>query len=518
MPLFRLVVLCLFPLLLAACATSRSSVDVPAEPDVLIAGGRVIDGTGAPGVVADVVVHGGRIVHVGDTSRLNLRPARRIEASGLVVTPGFVDTHAHGEPTGDAGARNFLAQGVTTICLGMDGGSPARGSMRAWMDRVDAARPEVNVAPFVGHGSVRQESGTAYASDPTPEQIASMAALVRQAMLDGCWGMTTGLEYIPGTFATAAELVGTALPVAEFGGIVMSHMRSEDDDAVEAAIDELVAQGRGANVPVHVSHLKVVYGKGPARAEEILAHIEHARRSGVTITADVYPYTASYTGIAIVFPEWALAPNDWSQVKRERRAELQEYIRRRVTMRNGPEATLFGSEPWTGMTLKQVADEMGVPFEDVLIDRIGPLGASAAYFVMDEPLQARLLADPNVMVCSDGSATGNHPRGHGAFARVLNQYVNRTGMLPLEEAVRKMTGLPAQTIGLDRHAEPRGLLRPGFAADILVFHPDHVVDKATFAEPHQLAEGVDTILVNGVVARQDGTWTDAAAGRVLRKR
>ncbi len=506
---------------LAAGAFLYGSVFAQGTETIVIQGGMLIDGTGAPRQRMDVIVRDGQIENI-----LNLNQARItfdpetvfIDATDKVVTPGFIDTHGHGSPLQSPEFENFLAMGVTSVCLGMDGSSPTADPWDQWTAEVEAESPGPNIVPFVGHGTVRKESGTAFEENPSEEQIASMVALVREAMEAGCWGMTTGIEYIPGTFATQEELIETAKPVAEFGGLVMSHMRSEDNDQLDAAIEELLTQGEGAGCPVHISHFKVVYGKGTERAEELLAKLDDARSRGITVTADVYPYTASYTGIGIVFPEWAKPPNDWAEVKANRREDLQEYLRNRVNLRNGPGATLFGTDPWTGMTLEHVATELEMPFEDVLIDRIGPFGGGAAYFVMNETLQGRLLQNSHVMVCSDGSPGMHHPRGYGSFAKIVRYYVNETGMMSLEEAVRKMSGLPAATVGLSRDGHDRGLLKAGYAADILIFDPAAVKDTATFDNPQQLAKGFETILVNGVVVRSDGEWTGERAGQLLRKR
>jgi N-acyl-D-amino-acid deacylase len=243
--------------------------------------------------------------------------------------------------------------------------------------------------------------------------------------------------------------------------------------------------------------------------------MQAARTAGLRVTADIYPYNASYTGIGIVFPDWAKPPQDYAQVVKVRRAELAEHLRCRVTSRNGPGATLFGTDPWTGRTLAEVAAELGKPFEDVLIDEIGPDGASAAYFVMDAALQERLLVDPHVMICSDGSPTMQHPRGHGAFARVIRKFVVERKLLTLEEAVHKMTGLAAATIGLERIK--RGRLAEGYAADLLVFDPQQVRDNATYRQPHQLATGFAWVIVNGQIARENGKATGVRAGLVLKR-
>jgi N-acyl-D-aspartate/D-glutamate deacylase len=481
--------------------------------DLLIHGGTVIDGTGSPGRRADVLIHEGLIVRVGLIDRASVRADRLIDAAGLIVTPGFIDAHSHGDPLATPEFENFLAMGVTTICLGQDGDSPREPA--AWMRKVEAAGVGPNVALFIGHGAVRDAAGVGISPDPEPGQIAAMRGLVREALAAGCFGLTTGLEYQPGSFAGADELGAIARPVAAAGGVVMSHLRSEDDDKIEAALEELLAQGRAAGCPVHVSHLKVTYGRGAARAERVLAQLQAARGAGLRVTADIYPYNASYTGIGIVFPDWAKPPHDYAEVVRTRRADLAEFLRVRVAQRNGPEATLLGTGPWRGKTLAAVADELGKPFEDVLIDDIGLGGASAAYFVMDDELQQRLLVDPHVMISSDGSPTGHHPRGHGTFARIISEYAHARGALTIEEAVRKMTGLTAETIGLDRLK--RGRLEEGWAADVLVFDPRAVREAATYDAPHQLATGFDYVIVNGAVVREAGRSTGVRGGKVLRR-
>jgi N-acyl-D-aspartate/D-glutamate deacylase len=491
----------------AAAFTSHETVEL------VIFGGTVIDGTGSAATLADVVIDSGHIVAVGQVDP-SLKAKRRIDATGLVVTPGFIDTHAHGDPAG--ANKNFLAQGVTTICLGQDGKS-AQGERIAQLVRaLGKKRLAVNVVPFVGHGTVRELEGVGLTDKPSEKQLAKMARAVERDLAAGAFGLTTGLEYRPGALAPLAELVALAKPVAAADGVIMSHLRSEDDDTIASALDELIAQGEQAGARVHVSHLKVVYGKGVERAEELLAELQRARDRGVRITADAYPYEASYTTIGIVFPEFAKPPRNYERVLRDKRKELASFLRERVTKRGGPSATLFGTNPYRGKTLAQVAEAAGKPFEEVLMS-IGPNGASAAYFVMDPALQARLLLDPNVMIGSDGSSSGQHPRGYGTFAKVMRQLVVEDKRLSLEEAIRKMTGLPAATLRLDQ--QQRGLIAPGWAADVLLFDPRQIRDNASYTAPHALAEGMRWVLVNGVAAIADGKRTRDRSGRLLlRKR
>ena len=247
--------------------------------------------------------------------------------------------------------------------------------------------------------------------------------------------------------------------------------------------------------------------------------MDEARKEGIHITADVYPYTASFTGIGIVFPHW-VTPGNFEEIKEMRREELEEYLRNRIAKRNGPEATLFGTAPWAGMTLVEVADSLNKPFEDVLIDDIGPTGASAAYFVMNEEVMKRFLLDPYVMVSSDGSPTMRHPRGYGSFAKIIDDYVMKENLLNLEEAVHKMTGFSAEMLGLsgpNQVETPRGLIREGFAADLLIFDPANIRDTADFENPHQYAEGFDWVFVNGDAVIEDGVRNEVRTGRVVRK-
>ncbi|MEM9696426.1 MAG: amidohydrolase family protein, partial [Myxococcota bacterium] len=252
---------------------------------------------------------------------------------------------------------------------------------------------------------------------------------------------------------------------------------------------------------------------GEARATALLRRLADARRAGVEVTADLYPYNASYTTISIVFPDFALPPHRYSRVKKKRRAELADFLRKRVTKRGGPDATLFGTKPFRGQTLAQVAEARGKPFEDVLIDDIGPGGASAAYFVMDDALQSRLFVDPFVMISTDGGPFSSHPRGYGAFARVWQEHVTRRQLVPLREAVRKMTMLPAETVGLDRLKV--GRLAEGWAADILVFDPREIEARSNYERPRRYAKGMHAVVVNGRVVTDEGEISKRRAGRLL---
>lgn len=498
---------------LAACSPTETPF-LPEYPtiDLLIENGQVLDGLGNDPVEANVVIVGDRIVYVGDTAftgnDLSERVARRVDAAGKMVAPGFIDLHSHGDPLETPEFENFLAMGVTTITLGQDGSSPDVDSLSGWLQQVAENGIGTNLAMFVGHGTLRTQSGIGMEAQPAPEDMDRMASMLDDA-LKYTFGMSTGLEYNPGLNASTDELRALAKVVGRNDRLIMSHMRNEDDDQLEASIAELLEQGEDARV--HISHLKSVYGKGAERADEILQILADARAAGIEITAEIYPYSASYTGISIVFPVWAKTAEQFAVAKSERRDELAEYLRNRVNQRNGPEATLLGTDPWTGKTLAEIAHERELPFEDVLIDVIGPQGGSGAYFVMNDELQARLLRDPNVGVCSDGSPTGFHPRGHGTFARIIETFVMQNQSLSLPEAVRKMTSFAAEVLGI----RDRGVLQANMQADVIIFDPANVRDNATYPDPLKLADGFDVVIVNGKIARENGQLKTPLHGAVL---
>lgn len=504
--------LLLVSLLLVACGTPDEKASAPADGygsvDLLIRNGLVLDGIGSAPVFADVVVDAGRIVSIGTNLSAGITADRVIDAAGRYVAPGFIDPHSHGDPLHTPEFENFLAMGVTTITLGQDGDSPDVPSLSAWLDAVAGHGVGVNVAMFVGHGTLRSRSGIGRNPDPDAVALEKMLALL-DADLDVSFGMSSGLEYNPGLNASSEELRALAEVVGARDRIIMSHLRNEDDDQIAASLAELLLQGESAKV--HVAHLKSVYGRGEARAVEILQMLANARAAGIRISADSYPYNASYTGIALLFPVWAKTAEQFELAKQRRRQELADYLLARVNARNGPEATLLGMEPFVGETLADLAERLEMPFEDVLIDVIGPQGGYAAYFVMDDALQTRLVIDPDISISSDGSPTGFHPRGHGAFAKVIEDYVVNQQLLSLPEAVRKMTSLTADTIGIS----DRGRLQPGLAADIVVFDPSLVRAQASYIDPLQLAVGFDLVIVNGQIAREDGMLAPVLAGKVL---
>lgn len=474
-----------------------------------IAGGQIVDGTGAPAYRADILIRADSVGYIGPVDADTIQAARTADASGKIVTPGFIDAHAHGDPLRTPEFRNFLAMGVTTILLGQDGTSPDDESLQGWFEEVEKVRPAVNIAALSGHATIRNRAG-AGRRPARGSVLMHMEELLEADLQSGAFGLSSGLEYVPGIYADETELVRLAAVAGRYDAIVMSHMRSEDDSRIEASLDELVAQGM--ETKVHASHLKVVYGEGAERAGEVLRYIEAYRDKGIRFSADTYPYIASYTGIGIVFPEWAKTEAGWQQVLKERPDKLERYLLKKVEQRNGPGAILFGSGEYIGKTLEEISSEKDQTFAEILME-MGPQAASAAHFVMDRKLQDRIINDPDVMISSDGSPSMRHPRGYGSFARIIDDYVVGARALSIEMAVFKMSGLTAETVGFEK----RGKLKKGNKADILMFEPDEIRDRATYERPHRLAYGFDWIWVNGKIVRENGEFKEVQYGQVLRK-
>ncbi len=453
---------------------------------------------------ADILIHKDTITFIGkiDTSAIHIRTL--IDAETRAMAPGFIDMHAHGNPLKNGNFSNFLAMGVTTICLGQDGSSPMYEDPSEYFELLDKQQINVNIVPFVGHGTLRIMSGIQYKKNPDPEGLEKQKKLLIQALDAGCFGLSTGLEYTPGRYAGENELIGLAKIVGEYDRLISSHMRNEDDDQLFQSISEFAKMGLYTRI--NISHIKSVYGNGTSRGQEIRSFLNDLRDEGVQITQDLYPYTASYTGTAILFPEWALPPNNYQKVRAKQRGKLLNYVHRKIAKRKGPQAMLIGTGMWKGKTLQQVSDELSRPYAEVMVDLIGPAGTSAAYFVMDDSLQQELMLDPLTMICSDGSPTMHHPRGYGTFAKIIQEFIIKRKVLDLQDAIYKMSTLPARTLGLKKH----GMIKPGYVANVVLFHPEEVKAKATFTEPHLRSQGFDYVIVNGRVAWKNessmGNW------------
>jgi N-acyl-D-amino-acid deacylase len=498
-----------------------------ADYDVLIRHARVVDGSGNASFAADVAVKYGRIVAVKQLT--GATATRTIDAAGRVVAPGFIDVHTHVEGNIEQNPRadNFLLDGVTTVITGNCGGSEL--NLAAWFDKLTKLGIGINVASLVGHNSVRREVMGAANRQATPAEIEKMQALIDRAMRDGAVGFSTGLEYVPGTYANTAEVVALAKAAAAHGGVYTSHMRDEGIHEL-AAITEAVNVGKQAGMRVEISHLKIDRRRVWGASDQSLALIEKFRSEGVDVAADQYPYDRAATNLGIRLPSWALAdgkvkerladPATRRKIAAEMKANLEEMGEPDYAF--ATVARFTANTSYEGRTIPEIAAFQGRrPGLDGQIDTIFDLmnsgGASMIYKLMGDVDIERIMRYPFTAIASDGGVTqlgvGNpHPRSYGTNARVLAEYVRTRAVLTLEDAIRRMTSLPARTFNL----RDRGLVKPGMAADLVVFDPARVQDKATFAKPHQYSEGFDFVLVNGTIAVNNGKPTTNKAGQTLR--
>ncbi len=497
--------------------------------DLLIRGGRVVDGSGNPWVQADVAVRGDRIARIGHLP--DATADRIVDAGGLVVAPGFIDPHTHAVrgifdvPTAD----NYLLQGVTTLTEGNDGSSP--WPIGDHLERIEELGISPNWGVFAGQGTIRHEVIGTEDRDPTPDELDRMRKLVAQAMREGAFGLSTGLFYVPGSFTSTEEVIELSKIAASHGGIYISHMRDEALELLDS-VQETIRIGEEAAIPVQITHHKAISRDMWGRSVDSLALVDAARARGVDVTIDQYPYTASQTGITAVVPQWAQAGGTAELIERLQDPETRRRIRGEIVFRiehdrggGNPANIVIGLCEWDrsleGKSLADILDERGTEVTvtnaaNLIMEIVESGGARAIYHAMDEGDVERIMQHPATAIGSDGGvsvfgASMPHPREYGTFARVLGRYVRERGVLTIEEAVRKMSGATAHRLGL----QDRGLLRQGFFADITVFDTDRVIDRATFPEPHQYAEGIEYVLVNGVVVVDAGEHTGARPGRVL---
>ncbi len=470
----------------------------------LIRDALVVDGTSAPGFTASVRLRGDRISEVGE---LTTDPGEEVvEARGLALAPGFIDTHSHHVGDEDPAALAAVSQGITTIVGGQDGASSF--PLLDLFSELETSPWSVNVASYAGHGTLREEvMGEDFRRPALPAEIEAMRALLREELSAGALGLSSGLEYDPGIYSQTAELLALVTDVAAVGGRYISHVRSEDR-YFEQAIEEILAIGREAKLPVHISHFKLARRGLWGEAPWFLARLDAARAKGIEVSADVYPYEAWQSGLTVLFPA-----RDFTD------RAAAEYALAEVAAAEDLLLTQFDPHPeWAGKTLAEIAGERGSDPAQTLMDLIAMLlasdgGDSVIGRSMREEDIVALLGWPHSNVCSDGSGDSGHPRGWGAFPRVLRRYVRELGALTLEQAIHKMTALAAAHVGL---AE-RGRIAPGAPADLVLFDPATIADRSTFEEPNVPAVGIVAVWVNGVAVYREGQATGARPGRVLRR-
>lgn len=521
-----------FPLLALLVASHSALLAQGERFDVLIVGATVIDGTGAPGFIGDIGIRADRIVRVSPTPITRSSAALVIEARGRVVAPGFIDMHAHLEPLlRRPDAESSVRQGVTTALGGPDGGGP--WPFGSYLDSAAAARLGMNVAYLVGHNTIRSRVMGLVARAPNAAELARMQGMVALGMGEGAFGLSTGLLYVPGTFATTDEVVALARVAADSGGIYTSHLRAEGLGLFEG-VGEALEIGRRARIPVVLTHHKAVGQKMWGQSVRTLAMVDSARAAGTDVMIDQYPYTATSTGISVLIPAWALDGGDSAFMRRIGQSRLRDSIMRGVVFnilndRGGGDLARvqFSRVAWMpeleGRTLRDWAAIRGLePTPEngatLVIEAVSRGGASAIFHVLDEGDVERIMRHPQTMIGSDGrlSASGDghpHPRAYGTFPRVLGRYVRDRKVLSLETAIHKMTGMSAARLGL----ADRGRIAEGVFADIVVFDSATVQDRATFERPHQYAAGIEYVLVNGAVVVERGEMTVARPGRVLRR-
>ena len=497
--------------------------------DIIISNGRVVDGSGNPWFLADIGIKDDRIVKIGNLDEENADQI--INANGLVVTPGFIDPHTHAlRGIFDVpGAESALLQGVTTLTEGNDGASPFP------IDRHYRAITDKKISPnwstFVGHGTLRQMVMGTEDRKPSRAEMTKMKNLIREAMEDGALGMSTGLFYVPGSYALTEEIIELSKVVAEYGGIYISHIREETSGIIES-VEETIRIGRESDIPVQITHHKVMGVDNWGLSIESLSLVDAARNQGVDVTLDQYPYTASQTGLKALIPQWAQEGGNERMLQRIKSSETRKIIKNEVIKKilygrggGNPKNIFISRNFWnpsmTGKNLAEITIEMGMsPSAENAAETVFMIlekgSVTAVYHAINPDDVDRIMQHPATAIGSDGPVgifgEGTpHPRQYGSFARVLGYYVRERGILKLEQAVRKMSSQSAKRLGI----HDRGLIAEGYYADIAVFDPNQIIDKATFENPHQYSVGMKFVIVNGITVVEEGKHNGNRPGKVI---
>ena len=527
----KLVAVAVLLTVLGSCSSSSpEEASLPAY-DLLLLNGTIVDGSGAPAYPGDIGIVGDKIEKIGDLGTADA--IRIIDVAGSVISPGFIDLHNHADRNirDNRGVENYLHQGVTTILTGNCGNSPV--DLDEYFQSIRETGIALNLGILIGHNAVRAEVMGNDNRAPTAAEQAQMDWLVKAAMDDGAFGLSTGLIYLPGTYSETDEVVSLARVVAAEGGIYASHMRNEFDLIVEA-IEEAITIGRDAGLPVQISHFKVADNTMWGDSTITLGLVESARAEGLDVTIDQYPYTAGSTGLVNVLPAWARAgtkedfqarlddPDTRARIKADTIEKL--YGARaagdlsRITVASFPNHPEYAGKTMAEVTVMNGREPTIENGAEVAMEILYDGGGSAIYHMMVEEDVQRIMQAPFTSIASDGSAVPYgknvpHLRNYGTFPRVLSKYVREEGVLSLEAAIHKMSGMPASRIGLSS----RGTLAEGMTADIVIFDPETVDDNDDWANPHQYATGFSYVIIGGVPVIDAGTRTTKFPGKVLRK-
>jgi N-acyl-D-amino-acid deacylase len=491
--------------------------------DILIRNGRLLDGSGAPEKISDLAITGDRITFIGNATKSRLKAKRIIDAKGFIVASGFIDPHTHADEDLSNATRNsnvnYLMQGVTTVVINNDGASVLPLSKRFALFKTNGIG--TNAILLVGQGSVRQAVLGMSDAPPTDDQLNQMKALVRQAMADGAFGISTGLYYAPGSFAKTEEVIELAKIIAESGGIYDSHIRDESSYSIGllGSIEEVIRIGREAKLPVHVSHIKALGVDVWGQSKEVISLIEKARTEGINITANQYPYTASGTGLGpALLPRWAEVGGNAELLKRiadpEIRPRLIKEMEENLRKRGGANAILITSakdKNLNGKRLDALAQSTNKTPIETALEIIKQGGASIVSFNMNEADIENFMKQPWVMTGSDGS--GGHPRKYGTYPRKLSDYVLKRHVISVPRFIQASSTQVAETFAV----KERGFLKTGYFADVIIFDEKAVVEKATYESPTTLAVGMKWVMVNGKLVIEDGKFSGVLAGRALRK-
>lgn len=496
--------------------------------DVLIHHGKIIDGTGNPWFYGDVAIKNGEIVAVGKLN--NWYASSTIDATGLIIAPGFIDVHTHieNDEAKNSYATNFIMDGVTTVITGNCGSSNV--DIKKYFSFLDSLHLSINVATLVGHNDIREAVMGDVNRQPTSDELNRLKALVAQAMQDGAVGFSTGLIYIPGTYANSNEITELAKMATQYNGVYATHMRNESD-SVTQAIEEAITIAKEANIPLEISHFKVGGQQNWGRSKETIAMIKQAREQGLDVTIDQYPYTASSTSLSTLLPDWVLADSNDSLKSRLQNPHIKKQVlyymldklhKRKLKHFNYAVVAYYKADTTlNGKSIEEINRawhrKHKAKYEaQTVIDMMLQGGAGMVFHGMNEDDIKNIMQYPFNMFASDASIRvynegAPHPRGYGTNARILGKYVRDEKVIMLEDAIRRMTSLPAQKF----HLADRGLLLPGYAADIVVFDANTVTDLSTYEKPHQYPTGFKYVLVNGKITLNNGGHNGTRNGVVL---